>query len=154
MKKFIVLLITGLMFSIVSVAQTTPTAVTPDAYITGADYEYIWGTTADTLTDADTLEFVYRIKGTITQDFWIKLYNDFVSGSAGGKLKTYKSMDGVNYEVTAAADSLTVTALEADAMNAGSISLSDFNAPYLKFIYIQSGTAVTVPKLYIYTKFN
>ena len=133
-------------------AQTKPTSVAPDAYILDADYEYVWGTSSDTLTYADTLSFVYRIKGSVTQDIGLDLYVDFVSGSAGGSLVTYRSPDGVNYVSTT--DTIKVTSLEADALNSTRINLADYNSPYLKLYYLQTGTAVTIPRVYVYTKRN
>lgn len=153
MKKLI-LILSIMVIGLISFGQSTPTQVTPDSYLSEPTYQYVFGTSADTLTDADTLSFVWRVQGMKTYDINIKLYNDFVSGSAGGKLKTYKSIDGVNYEVTAAADSITVATLTADALDSEVISLSDFLYPYLKVEYIQSGTAVTIPKVYIYAKEN
>ena len=154
MKKLIFILIAVLGMALNTQAQTKPTEVTPDGYISNEAYVYIWGTTADTMTNADTLSYVVRVKGRNTQDFTLKLYSDFVSGTAGGKLKTYKSMDGVTYEVTAVGDSITSAAVTADIMDAETITLSDFNWPYLKFYFTHSGTAVTVPRIYIYTKPN
>ena len=146
-----------MMLVMVSVnAQTTPTEVSTDAIIQNAYNKYIWGTTADTLTNADTLTFVYRIKSRSTsgqtQDFTVKLYSDFVSGTAGGTLVAYSSPDGVNYASTT--DTITVAALTGDAMDTEVISLSDYMYPYLKFIYLQTGTAVTIPKVYVYSKRN
>lgn len=133
-------------------AQTKVTEVTPDAYITGADYEYIWGTTSDTLTNADTLSFVYRVKGQQTQDIQINLYSDHVSGTAGGTLVTYRSPDGVNYVSTG--DTITVASLTSDALDSEKITLDNYLSPYVKLYFLQTGTAVTVPKVIIYTKGN
>jgi hypothetical protein len=137
-------------------AQTSPTVVSTDGTIQDAYNKYIWGTVADTLTDADTLTFVYRIKARSnsgqTQDFAIKLYNDRVSGTAGGTLVAYSSPDGVNYITTT--DTITVSGLSADAMDSEVITLDNFMQPYLKFIYLQTGTAVTIPKVYVYSKKN
>jgi len=153
MKKLISILIFAFL-GIAIFAQSYPTEVAPDGYISGPAYVYIGGTTSDTLTNTDTLTYVVRVKGNYTQDFNNKLYLDFVSGTAGGKLKTYKSMDGVTYEVTAAADSITATSVTEDIMDTETITYDNFNWPYIKYIYIQSGTAVTVPRIYIYTKRN
>lgn len=150
MKKLLILLIT-VVFGFAAFSQTTPTEVTPDAYLTDASYTYVWGTTADTLTNADTLNFVYRMKGYEAPDLTIKLYSDFVSGTAGGTLTVYSSIDGVNY---AAVDSITVSALTEDGMDTEVISITDYMYPYLKFEYLQTGTAVTIPRAYLYAKFN
>jgi len=56
--------------------------------------------------------------------------------------------------VTAAADSITATSVTADILDTEELTFSDYLSPYLKFVYIQSGTAVTVPKIYIYAKLN
>lgn len=151
MKKLI-LFFSIIMFAFVSMAQTNPTSVSVDATISNAYYKYVWGTTSDTLTNADTLNFVFRIKGDEVMNMNMKLYSDFVSGSAGGTLKAYSSIDGVNYALLDT--SITVTALEADAMDAETITISNYNYPYLKLIYLQSGTAVTIPKVYVYAKYN
>lgn len=151
MKKIIGLLI-FVVWTIASMAQTAPTEVTPDDYLSKPTYEYVWGTTSDTLTNADTLNFVYRIKGNESPDIVIKLYSDFVSGTAGGTLKAYSSPDGVNYAVLDTF--ITVTSLTADGLDAETISVTDYMYPYLKLIYLQSGTAVTIPRAYVYAKYN
>jgi len=155
MKKYLVLLIL-VVSAFVASAQTTPTEVTPDARITQPYYKYVWGTTSDTLTNADTLTFVYRIKASSrsgqTQDFSIDLYSDWVSGTAGGTLITYRSPDGVNYVSTG--DTITVASLTADGLDAEQITLDNYNNPYLKLIYLQTGTAVTIPRAYVYSKRN
>jgi hypothetical protein len=149
MKRFLGLLI--IMFAVlVASAQTvvTPTEAVPDSYIYDASYVYV----SDSLTNVDTTLYTFRVKGTITQDFTVKLYLDWVSGTAGGVLTMYKSIDGVNY---AAIDTtITATGVTADIMDTETIELDNFNYPYLKAEYIQSGTAVTRPKIYLYTKRN
>jgi len=153
MKKLILIL--GMLFvAIVMSAQTKPTEVTPDSYITKSAYLYIGGTIVDTMTNADTLTWVFRIKGNETQDFDIRVYNDFVSGTATGKFKTYLSPDGVNYQVTAAGDSITVTTISEDILDSEVITLDNYLKPYLKVIYHQAGTGVNVPRFYVYTKKN
>lgn len=150
MKKF-VLFLSLIVWAVVSIAQTKPTEVTPDDYLNLATYEYIWGTTSDTLTNADTLDFVYRIKGGEAFDINVKLYSDHVSGTAGGTLVAYSSIDGVNY---AAIDTITVASLTSDAMDSEVISISGYMYTYLKFEYLQTGTAVTIPRVYLVAKFN
>ena len=153
MKNFM-LFLSLIVVAMISVAQTRVTEVTPDGYIGQPAYVNIWGTSADTLTNADTLTYVIRVKGDWTQDFNVQIYNDFVSGTATGKLKSYRSIDGVNYTITSAADSITVAAVTADILDSEVLNFADFNYPYLKFIYIQAATGVNVPKLYIYSKKN
>jgi hypothetical protein len=60
-------------------------------------------------------------------------------------------MDGVTY-VPEAGDTITASSVTSDVMDTQTINKVDFLYPYLKFYYIQTGTAVTVPKVYIYTK--
>lgn len=153
MKKLILF---SILFAIafISTAQTKAPRVATDGSLEGSAYVYIGGTSADTLTNADTLVYTMRVTSDATQDYLFRLYNDFVSGTAGGKLKTYKSINGTTWEVTAAADSITVSGLTADALDSEAITVSDFLYPYLKVVYTQSGTAKTVPKVYIYTKKN
>lgn len=153
MKKLIFLL-SLIVVATISIAQTRVAEITPDGYITKPAYVYAWGTTADTLTDADTLTYVFRIKGDRTQDFKAQIYNDFVSGTATGKLKSYKSIDGITWVVTASADSITVASVTADILDSEELSYGDYLSPYLKFIYIQAGTGVNVPRVYIYSKEN
>lgn len=136
----------------VSFAQTKPTEVSPNDYMRNATYEYVWGTSADTLTNADTLAFVYRVMGVNTMDINVGLYSDFVSGAAGGTLIGYYSYDGVNY--FSLGDTITVSSLTADAFDSEQLDYADYNYPYLKLIYLQTGTAVTIPRAYIYAKFN
>lgn len=150
MKKL--LLFTILTFWVfISFAQTTPAEVTPNAYITEPYYKTIWGTTADTLSNADTLTFVFRIKGTQMPTFKIGLYSDFVSGSAGGTLIGYGSLNGVNY--FSLGDTITVSSLTADGFDTETLDYSNYLWPYLKLIYLQSGTAVTIPKVFVYSKY-
>ena len=151
MKRFLFLI--SIMFVALAMsAQTKPTEVSPDAYLSGEAYTYLFGTTSDTITNASATSFVFRVKGTKVQDFDIKLYSDWVSGTAGGTLIPYKSIDGVNYASTG--DTITIAGVTADTMATGLIQIGDFNQPYLKITYTQTGTAVTVPKVYLYSKFN
>lgn len=151
MKKIIVMFL-FIVWAVASFAQTKPTEVTPDDYMSKQTYEYIWGTTSDTLTNADTLNFVYRVKGTQTMDINVGLYSDHVSGTAGGTLIGYYSYDGVNY--FSLGDTITVTSLTSDAFDSEQLDYADYNYPYLKFLFLQTGTAVTIPKAYVYAKYN
>jgi len=151
MRKLIIMLIAVLGIAISAQGQTKATEVTPNGYISNEYYGYIFGTTVDTLTNADTLTWVVRCKGSHTQDWNIKLYLDWVSGTAGGNLWVTQSMDGITY-VPAVGDTITASSVTADIMDTQTISKTDFLYPYLKFYYIQTGTAVTIPKVYIYTK--
>jgi hypothetical protein len=153
MRKLILMVIAILGVAFTANTQTRPTEVTPDGYISGASYVYIFGTTSDTLTNADTLTSVIRVKGTYAQDFNIKLWIDHVSGTAGGNLWVTQSMDGVTY-VPAVGDTITASSVTGDIMDTETINKSGFLYPYLKFYYIQTGTAVTIPRVYIYTKPN
>lgn len=147
MKKLFSL-ITIMVFAVVAMAQTNPTPVTPDATITDAYYKYVL---LDTLTDTDNDAFVFRLKTSETMDLNIKLYTDFVSGSSSGTLIAAVSIDGVTY---ANADTITIASVTGDAMDTEVITLNDYNYPYLKLTMAQTGTAVTVPKVWIYGKFN
>lgn len=63
---------------------------------------------------------------------------------------TNGSLDGVNY--FSAGDTITVTSLTADGFDSETLDYTGYLWPYLKLNYIQSGTAVTIPKVYIYSK--
>ena len=145
------MLIAVLGIAISAQGQTKATEVTPNGYISNEAYVYLFGTSSDTLTNADTLTWVVRCKGGHTQDFNIKLYLDHISGTAGGNLWVTQSMDGITY-VAVAGDTITASSVTGDIMDTQTISKTDFLYPYLKFYYIQTGTAVTIPKVYIYTK--
>jgi len=151
MRKLIIMLIAVLGIAINAQSQTKATEITPNGYISNEYYGYIFGTTADSLTNADTLTWVVRCKGSHTQDWNIKLYLDWVSGTAGGNLFVTQSIDGITY-VPFAGDTITASSVTADIMDTQVINKVDFLYPYLKFYYIQTGTAVTIPKVYIYTK--
>ena len=103
-------LISIMVFAVVAMAQTTPTEVTPDAYITDAYYKVV---TLDTLTNADNDAFVFRLKDSKTMDFTVKLYTDFVSGSSSGTLIAAGSINGVAYTNI---DTITIASVTADAM--------------------------------------
>lgn len=150
MKKFIILIV-ALIGMMSATAQKDVTSVATDGGLTYSKYVSIWGTTADTLKNADTLSYVMRIKGAEVFNIRTQLYNDRVSGTASGKLYTYSSIDGVNYTL---GDSITVSSITADALDSEVITFSSVMHPYIKFKYIQSGTAVTVPKLYFVTRKN
>ena len=151
MRKLIIMLIAVLGIAINAQSQTKATEVTPNGYISNEAYVYLFGTSSDTLTNADTLTWVVRCKGSHTQDWNIKLYLDWVSGTAGGNLFVTQSIDGITY-VPFAGDTITASSVTADIMDTQVINKVDFLYPYLKFYYIQTGTAVTIPKVYIYTK--
>jgi len=144
---FLVSFMLASVFAVNAQTLTQPTVVTPDASIYEADYSYV----ADSLTDTDTTTFVFRVWGLEAQSFTVKLYLDWISGTAGGVLTPWKSIDGVNYTVLG--DTLiTATSVTADIMDTETIEIDDFGYPYLKFIYIQSGTAVTKPNIFVYNK--
>jgi hypothetical protein len=151
MKKLIAI-ISLLFVGCLAIAQTPVQDITTNGFVKAGTYSYIWGSTADTLTDADTLNYTLRVKHkeNIAENIKIGLYSDFVSGSAGGKLIGYGSLDGVNY--FSAGDTITVTSLIADGFDSETLDYTGYMWPYLKLIYIQSGTAVTIPKVYIYSK--
>lgn len=134
-------------------AQKRPSEVSTDGAINGASYVYLFGTDEDTLTNADTLIWVVRVKGNYAQDFNIKLYTDWVSGTAGGGLQVSHSIDGITY-TSDVGDTITSSSVTGDIMDTETINKSAFLYPYLKFTFLQTGTAVTVPKVYIYTKPN
>lgn len=145
-KLFLILLIVS--FAIMANAQSNPAVVTPDATITDAYYKVA---ILDTLTDADNDNFVFRLKTSKVMDINIKLYTDFVSGSSSGTLIAAGSIDGVTY---ANIDTITIASVTADAMDTEVITLNDYNYPYLRVTMAQTGTAVTLPKVWIYGKFN
>lgn len=152
MKKIVFVLMGLFVILLACKPQTKPTEVTPDAYITKPVYLYMFGTTSDTITNAAADSVHLRIKGNRTYDLTIKLYSDHVSGTAGGTLIGYNSIDGVNYQANG--DTITISGVAADAMDAEVISLDNYNYPYYKLIYTQTGTAVTVPRVYVYAKEN
>ena len=124
----------------------------PDGYILEPSYHYIWGSAADTLTSADTISFVYRVRGEKTLDINAQLYVDFVAGTPTDTLFSSYSIDGVNYLPK---DTLAF-AVTADGMQTTVLSFSDFLYPYLKFEIFQatgSGEKI-VPKLFLYAKEN
>ena len=149
MKKLI-FFISLIMFAFVSMAQTlsTPAAVTPDATITGEYYKML---TLDTITDVGTASYVFRIKGTENINIKVGLYSDRLSGTAGGYLIAYGSLNGVNY--ISLADTITITGVSSDVFDTETIDLAAFNWPYLKLIMTQSGTASCIHKPYIYAKY-
>ena len=152
MKKLITLLI--LVFvAFTGFSQTNVSSVSADGYLTAGKYVSIWGSTSDTLTNADTLSYTMRIKGVQTFDVNSQVYIDWVSGEAAYKVYTYNSIDGVNWSAKTA-DSLTITGVTADAMNATVLSFTDEMNVYKKIELIQSGTAVTIPKQYFVTRNN
>ena len=150
MKKLL-LLFTALIVVFAINAQTIskPTEVVPDSYISGPQYAAI----SDSLNDTDTTSWVFRVKGNEVENLTVKLYLDWVSGTAGGVLTPHKSIDGVNYSVLGDTV-ITASGVTADVMDAETIDIDDFLYPYLKLIYIQSGTAITRPKIYVYNKRN
>ena len=81
----------------------------------------------------------------------IGLYSDWVSGTAGGTLIGYGSLDGVNY--INLGSTITISTLTADGFNGTIIDYANYNWPYLKLVYLQTGTAVTIPKVFVYAKY-
>lgn len=153
MKKLLVLVFM-LAFVIASQAQTKVPEVTANGSINEASYVYLGGKTTDTLANVDTFTYILRVKGMQTMDIKAQIYLDHVSGTAGGKLKSYKSINGLTWVVTAPGDSITTASVTADVLDSEELTYADYMGPYIKFIYIQSGTAVTVPRIYIYAKPN
>lgn len=153
MKKLTIILIAVLGIAINLQAQTKVTEVAPNGYITDPAYVYVFGSTSDTLTNTDADTVVLRIKGNYSQDFNIKAYVDHVSGTAGGTLILNYSINGLNWEVSVG-DTITLSSVTSDILDSEVINKQKFLYPYMRLIWTQSGTAVTVPKVFIYTKLN
>ena len=145
-----------LTFAIIAMAgfsQTNVASVATNGGLTAGQFVSIWGTSADTLTNADTINYTLRIKGDQTFDIKSQVYIDFVSGTAAYKVYTYNSIDGVNWTAKTA-DSLTITTINADQLYGTALSFTDVMDTYKRIQIIQSGTAVTVPKNYFVTRKN
>ena len=84
MKKFLLSILVVFLGLAINAQTALNVPVTPNGYINGAYYGYVFGTSVDTLTNTDTLTWVVRVKGNDAQDFNIKLYIDFVSGISEG----------------------------------------------------------------------
>lgn len=152
MKNLFVVFIL-LCMSTIGMAQTRMTEKPKDGTLESNQWVYLWGTSADTLTNADTLTYVARIKGAQTFDIKSQLYVDHVSGTAALKVYTYNSIDGVNWGAKTA-DSLTIASVTADGLQATGLTFSDVMDIYKKFVIIQSGTAKTIPKAILNTREN
>lgn len=152
MKKFITILILA-MVAMAGFSQTNVASVGTDGGLTVGKYVSIWGESTDTLTNADTLTYVFRIKGEDAFDIKTQVYIDFVSGTAAYKVYTYNSIDGVNWTAKTG-DSLTITAITADQLYGTALTYSDVMDTYKKIQIIQSGTAVTKPTQYFVTRKN
>jgi hypothetical protein len=151
--KNILLLSTLLVFAAFNLeAQTRVSSVATDGTINGPSYVYLWGSSSDTLTNVDTAVYTLRVKGDVQQDFSQQLYIDHVSGTAGGVLTAYASIDGAAYDSTLG--TITVSGVTADGLDTEVLHFDSYLFPYVKYEFITSGTAVTVPKLYLYTKEN
>ena len=145
MKNLFVVFIL-LCMATIGMAQTRMSEKSKDGTFEAGQWAYLWGTSADTLTNGDTLTYVARIKGAQTFDIKSQLYVDHVSGTAALKVYTYNSIDGVNWGAKTA-DSLTIASVTADGLQSTGLTFSDVIDVYKKFVIIQSGTAKTVPKL-------
>lgn len=155
MKKLIAILAL-MVVAIISYSQPKlPDVVKPaaDAVLTAGQYVYLGGTSADTLTNGDTLTYTLRIFGGQTFDVRAQVYIDHISGTAAYKVYTYNSMDGTNWSAKTG-DSLTITGITADQMYPTVMNFSDVMWPYKKIQVIQTGTAKTKPKGYIVTRNN
>jgi len=152
MKKFLAIL-TLIFVAFIGDAQTNVRNGETTGGLTAGQFVYIWGSTADTLENADTLTYTLRIKGDQTFDIKSQVYINHVSGTAAYKVYTYNSIDGVNWGAKTA-DSLTIASITADGLNATALSFTDVMDTYKKIVLIQSGTAVTIPKQYFVTRKN
>lgn len=152
MKKLFVLLMLAFV-AIASIAQTKVPFVATNGKLEAGQYVSIFGSTADTLKNADTLTYTFLVKGIKTFDVKSQVYINHVSGNAAYKVYTYNSIDGVNWSAKTA-DSLTIASITADGLNATALTFSDEINVYKKIQIIQSGTAVTIPKQYFVTREN
>lgn len=151
MKRFITLLLLCVV-AMLSYSQTKVIGTT-SGNLTAGEYVYLWGSSSDTLTNADTLIFTVRFRGAQTFDVNSQMKIDHVSGTAAYKLYTYNSIDGVNWSAKTS-DSLTIASITTDQLYGTALNFSDVITVYKKFQLIQSGTAKTVPKLYFVTRSN
>ena len=152
MKNLFVVFIL-LCMATIGMSQTRMTEQTKNGTFEAGQWAYLWGTSADTLTNGDTLTYVARIKGGQTFDIKSQLYVDHVSGTAALKVYTYNSIDGVNWGAKTA-DSLTIASVTGDGLQATGLTFSDVIDVYKKFVIIQCGTAKTVPKLIYVSREN
>jgi len=147
-KLFLLSFLFAFAFIVNAQTLSTPTAVTPDATITGEYYKML---TLDTTAFIETANYIFRVKGDETLDFKIGLYTDRLSGTAEGRLTAYGSLNGVNY--IPLADSISWSGVTADVFDTETIELTDYNWPYLRLKLTQSDTASVIYKPYIYAKY-
>lgn len=152
MKKLVFLfavLLAG--FGAYAQPNTVP-AVSVNYIVTKPFYGSVLGTTADTATNAITKNYVLRVTGDNALDFSVHTRIDHVSGTVtAGKTVVAGSFDGVRYIPT---DSITASSVTADLDDKNVIKISGFMYPYMKVSYVQTGTAVSVPKIFLYAKKN
>jgi hypothetical protein len=151
--KNLIGLIMLMLVAFVSMAQTKLTEQTTDGILTAGKLVYIWGTSADTLTNSDNAEYIFRVVGDQTFDIVAQLYSNHVSGTAALSVYTYNSIDGVNWGAKTG-DSLTIASVTADGLNATKLIYSDELNPYKKIRIEQTGTAKVIPKLILITRKN
>jgi hypothetical protein len=97
-----------------------------------------------TLTNTDTSLFIYQPENNTKS---IEVAINKTSGTIGGKVYMYVSVDAINYDVV---DSLTVTDVSVNKKifhYAGTLGSLDYYK--YKFIYYQTTTGVSVPKFYV-----
>jgi hypothetical protein len=140
MKKLLIFLA---LFAIGVMAHAQSTYSYP-LTISGTARGHFWDY-SDTLTDAQTLDALIRIKSSHVEDMTFQVVFDELTGAATGTLTILGSNDGVVYAAAYATSTITA-ALTAD----GCIwaTLDDFNCSYIKVLMTLSGTQTSTMKCY------
>jgi len=92
MKKYIISIVI-LLFTFLSFGQSA----TADKYVNAPKHFAGWGTAADTVSNAGTVDFVVKLKTPDLLKLHLGLRSDSVSGTPSYTATLGGSMDGVNY---------------------------------------------------------
>lgn len=140
--KRLIILIAFLTFGLMSFAQTYSYSTSTVNDASGTFWNY-----ADTLTDAESIAWIVRVKSPSCMDLMFQVVFDEISGASTTTGTVFGSNDGTTYLALSDSSNVTITApLTAD----GSmwINVNDFNYSYVKLILTQAGTATCRVKGY------
>ena len=98
---------------------------------------------ADTLTNADTIGMVIRVKSDHVMDLCFQVVMDELSGAATGTITCLGSNDGVDFVDVSPTVSGTLTADEAEEA-----VVDDFNFSYCKLVVTIAGTQTSTLKTF------
>ena len=147
MKKYILIFLISLFVTGLSFGQTA----TANKYVNSNKHFSGWGTAADTLSNADTVDYVVRVKTADLMRLHVGFKSDSVSGTPAFASVFGGSMDGVNYD---SIQGVTTTVSGADTFYVYTAVDATYNYYRLRMICVAAAMNATLTNYWTFRKKN